>query len=287
MRLVLKHNRTTRLVLLQDACLRYTSTVLILRKILGAMFFAGICVLTYGISQIGTSVSYATAPIVDTTNTSVPTIEEELIDSPSPSPVHTPTLNTDVSQSSSAQTETPSPREKKHTIVTESSAEVFSVPFYSQFTDITPVAWKKIGCGVASLAMLIEFYKPGTVVVDTLLQEGISADAYLQNAGWTYAGLIGISKKYGLGGMSHDIAGMSMDAAFTKLESALEEGPVMVSVHYTFDPKNPIPHLVVATGVKDDMVYYNDPADVFGGGSVSITQFKSAWKKRYIEIRPT
>lgn len=162
---------------------------------------------------------------------------------------------------------------------------VFTVPFYSQFTDITAPEWKKIGCGIASLAMLIEFYEPGSITVDGLLNEGISAGAYLNDAGWIHSGLINLSKKYGLTGASYDMAGLSMDKAFMKLESVLVDGPVMVSVHYTFDPKNPIPHLVIINGVADGKVYYNDPAEKAGGGSISITKFQSSWKKRYIEIR--
>ena len=162
----------------------------------------------------------------------------------------------------------------------------FDVPFYSQFTDITSPSWKKIGCGIASLAMLIEHHNPGKVEVDTLLQEGINANAYLNNAGWTYAGLIGISKKYGMGGAAYDLGGSSMETAFSRLETALEKGPVMVSVHYTFDPANPIPHLAIATGIQDGVFYYNDPAEKSGGGSISVAQFKSSWKKRYIEFYP-
>jgi uncharacterized protein YvpB len=169
---------------------------------------------------------------------------------------------------------------------TTPSSKVFSVPFYSQFSDITSTVWKKSGCGVTSLAMLIDFYKPGTVKVDTLLKEGITAGAYLQDAGWTHAGLIGLSKKYGFGGQAYDMGGSTMDTAFTKLTSALNTGPVMASVHYSFDPQSPIPHLVVINGVKDGMVYYNDPAEKGGGGAISITKFQKSWKKRYIEIRP-
>lgn len=167
------------------------------------------------------------------------------------------------------------------------STKVFTVPFYSQFTDITSTAWKGSGCGVTSLAMLIDYYKPGTVKVDTLLKEGVRAGAYVESAGgWTYAGLIGISKKYGLGGNAYDMGSSNMDTAFSKLTGALKNGPVMASVHYTFDPKNPIPHLVVINGVKDGMVYYNDPAEKRGAGSISITKFQKSWKKRYIEFRP-
>ncbi len=167
---------------------------------------------------------------------------------------------------------------------TNQKVEVFTVPFYSQFSDITSASWKKIGCGIASLAMLIEFHEPGATTVDNLLQEGIEADAYVSSAGWSHAGLIGLSKKYGLVGSSRDMAGLTMDSAFSELEEVLEKGPVMVSVHYTFDPKNPIPHLVVINGVSDGKVFYNDPAESVGGGSISIRKFQSAWKKRYIEI---
>lgn len=164
-------------------------------------------------------------------------------------------------------------------------AAVPLVPFYSQFTDITPASWKKVGCGIASLAMLIEYYNPGIVVVDTLLQEGIEANAYLDSAGWTHSGLIGISKKYGMGGQTYDLGSFSMEDAYKKLLNELEEGPVMASVHYTFQKTNPIPHLVIINGIKEGQVYYNDPAEKTGGGSVSVEQFQSAWKKRYIEFR--
>lgn len=162
--------------------------------------------------------------------------------------------------------------------------DVFSVPFYSQLTDITAPAWKKIGCGIASLAMLIKFYNPDSFTsVDTLLKEGIAIDAY-SSAGWTYAGLIEVSHKYGLDGTTHDFGGSSMDVAFAAFEKALIVGPVMASVHYTFTPTNPIPHLVIVNGIKDDTLFYNDPAEPRGDGSIPVAQFKSSWKKRYIEF---
>lgn len=161
-----------------------------------------------------------------------------------------------------------------------------TVPFYSQFTDITLVNWKKIGCGIASLAMIIDYYKTNPPSVDTLLQEGIDTDAYLNDAGWTYAGLIGVSKKYGFTGQSHDLASATMESAFNSLKTALANGPVMVSVHYKFEPTNPIPHLVIANGIHNEMIYYNDPAAETGNLSISVRAFKEAWKKRYIEIRP-
>jgi hypothetical protein len=175
-----------------------------------------------------------------------------------------------------------------------SSSEVLSikttgvptVPFFSQFKDIASPYWQKVGCGIASTAMIIEYYQPGTARVEALLQQGINNGSFLSDAGWIHSGLINLTNQFGLDGSSHSLAHLSMSEAFSMLESVLKEGPVMASVHYTFEPTNPIPHLVVINGVREGMVYYNDPAEVSGGGAIPIEKFQSAWKKRYIEIRP-
>ncbi len=184
------------------------------------------------------------------------------------------------------------PKEEVASITQSASANqssptpVSQVPFYSQFTDISSTAWQKVGCGIASLAMLIDFYSEESISVDALLQRGITAGAYLDSAGWIHSGLINLASSYGLTGESRSLSGLSMDDAFAALEAELVDGPVMASVHYTFEPTNPIPHLVVINGVKDGMVFYNDPAESVGGGSLSIDKFQRAWKKRYIEIHP-
>lgn len=175
--------------------------------------------------------------------------------------------------------------ESKSALDTESSAEeIFSVPFYSQFEDISQPEWRKIGCGIASLAMLIDFYTEA-VPVDTLLNSGIGKGAYLDNAGWTHQGLINLAEDHGLTGQAVSYSDLPATEALEKLKKALKSGPVMVSVHYTFDPTNPIPHLVVVNGISGDRVYYNDPAEVSGGNSITTKKFLAAWKQRYIEIR--
>jgi ABC-type bacteriocin/lantibiotic exporter with double-glycine peptidase domain len=161
-----------------------------------------------------------------------------------------------------------------------------SVPFFSQFFDISKLEWQKVGCGIASLAMVIDYHDPGVVDVDTLLDAGIEADAFLENAGWTHAGLIALARPYGLTGSTHSLAGSDNTEALAALAEVVSERPVIVSVHYTFDPQNPIPHLVVITDIEDGLVYYNDPADTLGGNHISAEKFTRAWKKRYIDIRP-
>lgn len=212
-----------------------------------------------------------TASLASTTDPS-PVVAQD------PSPVQATTTHTAEEDTLNAQSDTEPNNEAVQYPPT--------VPFYSQFVDISDPAWKKLGCGVASLAMLIEHYEPQNVSVDTLLQQGIDSGAYLQNAGWTHQGLVDLSKRYGLTGSPQDLSGYTMDTAFSELSQALDEGPVIASVYYTFTPGHPIPHLVVLNGVKDGVVYYNDPAEPSGGGTISVADFKPAWKKRYIEIRP-
>ena len=159
------------------------------------------------------------------------------------------------------------------------------VPFYSQFKDITSPTWQKVGCGIASLAMIIDYYKPA-VLPNTLLAQGIAAGAYIPSAGWTYKGLIQIAENYGLDGNSYDLQTLSSSKAFEKLKESLHEGPVIVSIHYKFDPKSTIPHLVVIDGINGDTLYYNDPAAKIGEMQIPTTTFLKAWKKRFIVIRP-
>lgn len=166
------------------------------------------------------------------------------------------------------------------------SLDVPIVPFYSQFSDISTPAWRKVGCGVASVAMIIDYYSDEAIVVDTLLSRGITAGAYIEDAGWSHKGLISLAQDYNLTGESVSLADLGPEEAFVKFKQALADGPVMASVHYMFESTNPIPHLVVITGVSDGLVYYNDPAEAIGGGTLSIAKFQDAWKQRYISIRP-
>ena len=160
------------------------------------------------------------------------------------------------------------------------------VPFYSQFKDITPVAWQKVGCGVTSLAMVIDYYNEDVVTVNKLLTQGIDAGAYKKSTGWIHSGLISLSKKYGLNGRTYDLSNLDQETAFTQFKKSLNDGPVIVSVHYKFDVKNPIPHLVVINGIDGDTLYYNDPAANIGDKKISSSDFIKSWKKKFIVIRP-
>jgi predicted double-glycine peptidase len=170
-------------------------------------------------------------------------------------------------------------------ISTSTTLGIPDVPFFSQFKDISSAKWKKVGCGIADLAMVIDYYKPGTVSPEALLKQGVQAGAY-SSAGWTYAGLVRVANNYGLDGGWYDLAASGSQPALAQLKASVGGGPVIASVHYKFDPKSPVPHLVVVTAIRDGLVYYNDPAAGEGGKSISQESFLSAWKKRFIVIRP-
>ncbi|HEY4486544.1 MAG TPA: C39 family peptidase [Candidatus Paceibacterota bacterium] len=166
------------------------------------------------------------------------------------------------------------------------SIDIPKVPFYSQFRDITAPEWQKLGCGVADLAMIIEYYKPGVVSVNTLLQEGIAEGAFQNGAGWIHKDLVLLARPYDLDGTTYDFSEVDTNTAFAQFKTALKDGPVIASVHYKLDPQNPIPHLVVINGIQGDTIYYNDPAEESGGIAISAEDFLKAWKKRFIVVRP-
>lgn len=166
-------------------------------------------------------------------------------------------------------------------------ATVADVPFHSQLSEIQSTVWKNRGCGITSLAMIIDFYSPETVSVNKLLGQGIAAGAYINNAGWSHAGLINVSRSYGLDGIAYDLSKASSANAFTQLKTQLKEGPVIVSVYSGFDPKTRLPHLLVLEGIDNDTIYYNDPATkIAGQRKISSANFMKGWKKRFIVIRP-
>lgn len=162
-----------------------------------------------------------------------------------------------------------------------------AVPFFSQFTDISSPAWQEVGCGITSLAMMIDFYKPNATTVETLLQQAIIAGAYDQKAGWTTDGLMQLSEQYGLSATYHDLSELSSKTALAQFKTYLKDGPLILSVHNKFNPKSKVPHLVVIDGIKDNVVYYNDPAAKTGEEEISVTALVKGWKKKMIVLRPT
>ncbi len=161
----------------------------------------------------------------------------------------------------------------------------YSVPSFSQISDISSVSWKQKGCGVADVAMIVEFYKPNTTSVQKVLEEGIKSGAYVKNVGWSHQGLASLALKYGLVGKTVDLSVEKNTTALKEFKEIVEEGPVIASIHRGFNPKSPNGHLIVVTGFDDELVYYNDPGKHYGIKTVAMTDFVKGWKKKLIVIR--
>lgn len=163
---------------------------------------------------------------------------------------------------------------------------IANVPFFSQFIDIQSPQWQNVGCGITSLAMMIDFYKPNTVSVNNLLQQGVAAGAYDANAGWNFGGLIQLAQRYGLAGNFIDLSKLKATAAIAQFENYLKNGPLILSVHNKFNPNDSLPHLVVIDGIKNNTVYYNDPAAKTGKKKISVANLVKGWEKKGIVLRP-
>lgn len=161
----------------------------------------------------------------------------------------------------------------------------YNVPLYSQISDISSVEWKQKGCGVADLAMLIEFYKPKTTTVQKVLENALASGAYQKNVGWKHEGLADLAADYDLSGRTYDFSKSNKNTALNQFKDIIKEGPAIASIHRGFDPKSSFGHLIVVTGFDDNLVYYNDPGKRDGIRKVSITNFMNGWKKRLIVVR--
>ena len=160
-----------------------------------------------------------------------------------------------------------------------------AVPFYSQFTDVSDPAWKKLACGIASLAMVLEYQTGEKQSVDALLAEGRRSGAYESKNGWIHDGLITLAQKRGLSGAAYNLHASTTVAAFDAFKEKVVQAPTIVSVQYNFNRKSPISHLIVVDRIEDGIVYYNDPAQEQGGGIITQEGFLAAWNKRFIVLQ--
>ena len=171
-------------------------------------------------------------------------------------------------------------------IIAPKATMPYSVPLFSQISDISSEKWKQKGCGVTDVAMIVEFYKPKTTTVQKVLEEAIKEGAYEKNVGWKHDGLAVLAEKYGLIGKTYNFSKLDENAAFDQLKNILKEGPVIASIHRGFNPKSSFGHLIVVTGFDNNLVYYNDPGKHDGIRKVSTTDFMKGWKEMLIVIRP-
>lgn len=174
----------------------------------------------------------------------------------------------------------------------------YNVPFVSQYEGITDPAWRWRGCGIVALHMVMRFWHSRNPLraapsVEALLGRGIEIGAYREGIGWTHRGLVDVARQFGYDGFNADHAPnsptpKSAEEVWQLISDALREGPVLASVYHYLDPTHGGGHIIVITGVEDDLVSFNDPEEVNeneGKKFIARSRFLQGFKNRFIVIR--
>ncbi len=162
---------------------------------------------------------------------------------------------------------------------------VYAVPPRSQYIAIHHHAWKDKSCGIVSVGMILSFYKK-RVDLNVLLAQGLKLNAFKEPVGWIHQGLVRLAQLHKFQAKAYDWSKDSIEEAFLKLVSFLEEGPIIASIHKDFDPQNG-GHLIVVTGYRDGLVYYNEPASRKGEPlkrKIIKEKFITGWKRRMVAL---
>jgi hypothetical protein len=176
----------------------------------------------------------------------------------------------------------------------------YRVPFSSQYTDLGHHEWRARGCGITALKMVMDYWHTideanRTASLESVLGEGLRAGAYLPGIGWSHRGLVEIARHFGYDGFNVDAAlnssaSKSAEQAWGMLCAELEHGPVLASVFSGLNPARGGGHIITVTGFHDGLVFFNDPEEMSereGRKIIAVEAFLSAFKNRYIVIRPS
>lgn len=176
------------------------------------------------------------------------------------------------------------------------------VPYFSQISDVSSVEWHNRACGVACLAMLIEMYKPGTIVgLDPMIQHGLTIDAFTER-GWSHPRLVIMAHNYGVLAYMEEFRSGKADFheeffshGVKKIKEHLDlDLPVIISTYKNFTEEGKF-HMVVLTGYemedgKFKGFHYSDPdAPNAADGKhkfVGFDQFKDKWRRLCIFMYP-
>lgn len=165
---------------------------------------------------------------------------------------------------------------------------------YSQYLDFTNKERQKHGCGIASLAMLMDYINhlshtnKNIPSLDKLYQVGINRRAYIKDIGWRHAGLVGVAKVYGFkNSQAHDLSAFSDVEALQILKQKLKQGPVLASIYSKYKTAGS-GHLIGLLSLTKQEAVVLDPDSKIRRNvyrQLPLGKFIRAWKKRFIVIR--
>ena len=169
-----------------------------------------------------------------------------------------------------------------------------NLKLYSQYLDFTNKERQKHGCGIASLAMLMDYINhlshtnKNIPSLDKLYQVGINRRAYIKGVGWRHSGLVGLAKIYGFKkSQAYDLSRFSDVEALRILKQKLKQGPVLASIYSKYKTAGN-GHLIGLLSVTKQEVVVLDPDSKTKQQvlrHLPVAKFIRAWKKRFIAIR--
>jgi len=164
--------------------------------------------------------------------------------------------------------------------------KIIEVPHFGQFYNIEDDKWQGRSCGIASLAMVLDYYGV-KVDLNELIEKALVLGGYVEGVGWKHQVIVDLAKEYGFKSeRTEDDKVENLVAALNKNE------PVVVSIHKSFDPENG-GHLAVLCGyfaTDEEGVegfYVNDPIGPQYKHKyqlIELEKFMDCWKKRAIYI---
>lgn len=163
--------------------------------------------------------------------------------------------------------------------------QIIEVPHFVQYYNIKDDTWQGRSCGIASLAMVLDYYgKPCDL--NKLIRTALKKDGYIKGVGWKHQVIVDIAKDMGL-----DSKRTEEDKIENLIQALNKEEPVIISIHKNFDPAEG-GHLAVLCGyylANNELVgfYVNDPIGPQYKHKyqlVETDEFIKGWKKRAIYI---
>lgn len=168
--------------------------------------------------------------------------------------------------------------------------------YHSQWRDVVREEWRPRACGIAVLAMMLEYAKPGRDIpdLDRLIDDAVARGAHDPAIGWIHARLIALANEFDVALESRVYRAKAADeeehlASKGLAEIAVELSalrPVIASVRRGFSDAG-TPHMVVLSGAGEDVEgkYFlvHDPDSKSEEGAqyrrVSREQFEKNWRK--------
>lgn len=144
-----------------------------------------------------------------------------------------------------------------------------SVPYYSQYKEVSDPDWQSRACALACLKMALDFEASnfGTIIptLDELIQEGINIKAF-GKAGWIHNGIVSLSYNHGVPAHREEFRSKNnkfakhlATAGCAKFLERLKEGKTStVSVEADFKDGGEF-HQVLLVGHEDGNFLYHEP----------------------------